>query len=373
MSIIDTTTQERPAGRQIAHRAPSRVETFMARIMTADDRAQIRVCLPQHISFERFERNLMNALMSAPKLLDCNPREVFREVAKIAAVGLLLDPQLGEAYLIASNTGPQARVGYRGLIKLARQSGDVAMIYAHEVYSGDEIECHLGDEKKLTHRPNLFGDRGEIVGYYAVIKYKDGETDFEPMTPAQINAIRDKSDGYKAYKAGKIKDTPWASSYDEMAKKTCIRRLMKRSPQSPDLANALQIEDNADFGRWRELPADDAPGVPASRQSLPERMAALSEGHPEDPPHDPETGEILSDEELAERAKENAQEPDQEDALRRAAADREELETMAREMALSGRRIFDEWYTGLTPEQHQILAPHMKNLMDAANKAGRKA
>jgi recombination protein RecT len=223
--------------------------------MTPEDRAQIKAALPVHISFERFERNLSNALMNEPRLLDCNPREVFREVAKIAAIGLLIDAQLGEAYLISSSKGPQARVGYRGLIKLARQSGDVALIYAHEVYSNDEIDCLLGDEKKLTHRPNLFGDRGEIVGYYAVIKFKDGDTDFEPMTPAQINIIRDKSDGYKAFKAGKIKDTPWASSYDEMAKKTCIRRLMKRSPQSPELATALSLEDRAEF---TDLPSSRA-------------------------------------------------------------------------------------------------------------------
>jgi phage RecT family recombinase len=228
------------------HRAPSRVEIFMAKVITPEDRASLKAALPEHIPFDRFERNLSNALMNEPKLLACNPREVFREVAKIAALGLLIDAQLGEAYLIAGRKGPQARIGYRGLIKLARQSGDVSMIYAHEVYEHDEIDCVLGDEKKLHHKPKLFGKRGEIVGYYAVIKFKSGETDFEPMTPEQINEIRDRSDGYKAFKAGSIKDTPWVSSYDEMAKKTCIRRLAKRCPLSPDLAQALSIEDRAE-------------------------------------------------------------------------------------------------------------------------------
>jgi len=250
---------------QPQQRAPSKVEVFLSRVLTTEDRAQLKAALPKHIPFERFERNLSNALMNEPRLLECNPREVFREVAKIAAIGLLIDSQLGEAYLIASSKGPQARIGYRGLVKLARQSGEVAMVYAHEVYSNDEIECLLGDEKKLTHKPVLFGDRGEVIGYYAVIKYKDGETDFEPMTPEQINTIRDKSDGYKAYKAGKIKDTPWASSYGEMAKKTCIRRLMKRSPQSPDLAAAINIEDTAEHSYLPERDVSEIASVSRPR------------------------------------------------------------------------------------------------------------
>jgi recombination protein RecT len=271
-------------------RAPSRVEVFMSKVLTEDDRRAIAASLPSHVPMGRFERNLANALMNEPRLLDCNPREVFREVAKIAALGLLIDAQLGEAYLIASRTGPQARIGYRGLLKLARQSGEVAMIYAHDVREHDKIECRLGDDKKLTHEPRLFGDRGIVIGYYAVVKYKDGDTDFEPMTPEEIDVIRGKSDGYRAYTAGKIKDTPWASSYDEMAKKTCIRRLMKRVPQSPEMAEALRLEDRAEFD---EIAAGRAalPVHPAAPASLAGRLDALA-----GVAADPETGEVLEEE-----------------------------------------------------------------------------
>jgi recombination protein RecT len=362
-------------------RAPSRVEVFMSRVLAPEDRAAIQAALPAHIPMARFERNLSNALMNEPRLLECNPREVFREVAKIAALGLLIDSQLGEAYLIASRTGPQARVGYRGLIKLARQSGDVSMLYAHEVYSNDEIECLLGDEKKLRHKPNLFGDRGDIIGYYAVVKFKDGDTDFEPMTPQQVDKIRDKSDGYKAFKAGKIKDTPWASSYDEMAKKTCIRRLAKRIPQSPDLASALAIEDKAEF---LELQAT-GPAISGPRPStLSDRLDALA--GPNEPAHDPETGEITHDDsetdagagnpapqaagaeagEAKDAESASAAEPDD------AADDRTEDERLldaARGKSLAGTQGFNNWFNRLRPEQIDALNPHMKGLMAAAKQA----
>src|SRR5690606_10624394 len=134
----------------------------------------------------------------------------------------------------------------RGLIKLGRQSGEISMIYAHEVHANDVLDVDQGAEKKLVHKPNLFGDRGPLVGYYAVVKYKDGDFDFEPLTIAQAHKIRDRSDGWKAFQAGKIKSTPWATDEEEMAKKTAIRRLTKRVPQSPELAEAIRIEDAAE-------------------------------------------------------------------------------------------------------------------------------
>ena len=264
-------------------RKPSKVELFMGQVLPAEDRAALKSALPSHVPFDRFERNLANALMNEPKLLECNPREVFREVAKIASLGLVIDAQLGECYLIVGygkdGPKPQIRVGYRGLIKLARQSGEVAAIYAHEVCEADYIECELGTDKRLVHRPDLFGERGAVRGYYAVIKYKDGDTDFEPMSIQQIHAIRDKSDGYKAFKAGKIKDTPWNSGEGEMSKKTTIRRLMKRSPMSPDLAKAVRIEDEAEFPHEISAIAVDAP-------------AALTPPRPPKPPSAPKPVDV---------------------------------------------------------------------------------
>lgn len=208
--------------------------------------------LPRHVSPERFERNLANALMQNPDLLKFDPRLTFREVSKAAALGLLLDPQLGEAYLIlgwnekAGRQEPQLRVGYRGLIKLARQSGEVKGLYAHEVHANDEFICILGDKKSLHHKPDVFGDRGPVVGYYAVALFKDGLSDFEPMSVPQVHGVRNRSNGWKAFTAGKIKSTPWSTDEVEMGKKSAIRRLQKRLPQSPELAEAIRIEDEAE-------------------------------------------------------------------------------------------------------------------------------
>lgn len=276
------------------------VDTFRQEILPPEKKSELFSSLPSHVRPERFERNLVNALMQNPDLMLCDPRLVFREVSKAAALGLYLDPQLGEAYLIVGWNGkakrkePQLRIGYRGLIKLGRQSGEISMIYAHEVHKNDVFECNLGDHKSLTHKPDVFGDRGDIVGYYAVVKYSDGESDFEPLTVAQAHAIRDRSDGWKAYKDGKIKSTPWSTDEVEMSKKTVIRRLTKRIPQSPELAEAINIEDAAEHSELR--PGAIMPPAPPPAPPVAGQIAApnADEAMPMDGEIiDQETGEVI--------------------------------------------------------------------------------
>jgi phage RecT family recombinase len=228
------------------------VELYAAQVIGDEaSAAELFRVLPDHIPPERFRRNLLNLLMQKPELLKYEPRLVYREVSKAAALGLLLDPQLGEAYILPAWNGrtkreePELRAGYRGIIKLARQSGEVANVYAHEVHEHDFIDCDLGVDKRLVHKPNLFGERGQVIGYYAVVKYRDGSSDFEPMTLQQVHIIRDRSDSWCAFKAGKLASTPWATDEEEMGKKTAIKRLLKRVAQSPDLASALGFDDDA--------------------------------------------------------------------------------------------------------------------------------
>lgn len=270
-------------------RQPTKLERFMGDVLPADQRDSFYAVLPRHISPDRFERALANVLMNVPEMMAADPRLIFREISKVVSLGLMLDPQLGEAYLIMGwnaktrQKEPQVRVGYKGLIKLAKQSGEILNIYAREVHEKDEIECVQGDENRLIHKPRLFTDRGPVVGYYAVVKYKSGEIDFEPMSLAQINEIRDRSDGYKAFADGKIKSTPWSTDHGEMAKKTVLRRLSKRVSQSPELNDAISIEDRAEFSAFDRGPAQVPPPAAPRRQVAQQPAAQVIEHQPADP------------------------------------------------------------------------------------------
>lgn len=287
----------------VATRERRTVDQVVAEILPPEKRESIFRGMPSHIKPAVFERNLHNCLMINPALMGYHPSLIYREVSKAAALGLLLDPALGEAYIIEAynsrtkNKEPQLRIGYRGMMKLAKQTGSVEKIYCREVCKNDTFIPEMGTEEKLVHRPMLFGDRGPIIGYYAVIKFKDGGFDFEPMSIDQIHGIRDRSDGWKAFKAGKISSTPWSTDEDEMAKKTTIRRLVKRQSLSSEMAEAIEIEDRAEFSELRTImPPPPPPEEPQLQQS--QTVAAISEGGtvpPDNSPSDPITEVDVTD------------------------------------------------------------------------------
>lgn len=197
--------------------------------------------LPQHVPIEKFSSNLIAAAIMTPKLLECDRASLFRSAMVSAQLGLMVDPVLGHAYLIPYGNVVQCIPGYKGLIHLARQSGEIASLYAHEVYEHDTFDMELGTNKHITHKPLLKGDRGALMGVYAAWSYSKAidqagklAMDFEYMTVDDVNAIRDRS---KAAKSG-----PWVTDYVQMARKTVIRRASKYLPLSVQRAAVL---DNA--------------------------------------------------------------------------------------------------------------------------------
>jgi recombination protein RecT len=241
----------------------SQVELYVSEVLPED--SPVLRALPAGIDPKRFKNSLQIAVMVNPQLLKCDPRLTFREVARVANYGLSLDPSMGEAWLIlrrSSKTGrdePQAQLGYRGKLKLARQSGEVARIAAYPVSE----KCAADGRFKVTLReifyePDVFNDETPPAGYFAYVLYKDGTEDYEIMSIREIHKIRDRSDGYKAFKKGSIKSTPWSDYEGEMAKKTVLSRLMKRVPMSADLVEFLRKDEMADYAGV----IDDTPPAP---------------------------------------------------------------------------------------------------------------
>lgn len=263
MSVTDQGGQRPPEN--LPATIAGKAEAYAAGVLNTKNLDRLAKAMPSHVDPERFKRNLVMALVGHPKLLECNPADVYHEVGRAGSLGFNIDPVLGEAYLITGydkargGSIPQLRIGWKGFAKLARQSGQIrGTPYAHEVCAKDVFRVFLGTDKRIEHTlPEGEWDRGDVVGYYAVMTYVDGTSDFEVMSHPAIQKIRNRSEGYKAFKAGKISSTPWESDYDEMAKKTVMRRLTKRGPLSPEMADAMRIDDE-DFGASLQL-GDDAP------------------------------------------------------------------------------------------------------------------
>ena len=216
-------------------------------------KAQLSAALPRHISPDRMIRLATTEFAKNPTLQKCTPVSVFGAIIQASQLGLEVGV-LGQAYMVPyrnNKTGTmeaQFIPGYKGLIALARRSGEVSSIETHIVYEHDEFELELGIDSKLKHKPYLEGERGAPRLVYGVAKFKDGGHHLEWMSMAEVNKIRARS---KASSNG-----PWVTDYEQMVRKTVIRRMANYLPMSIELNLALQVSDAADEGKRATIEGD---------------------------------------------------------------------------------------------------------------------
>lgn len=247
---------------------------------------KIADALPAHIKVDQFNRVAMLAINNNPELVSVDRTSLFNACMRCAADGLLPDGR--EAALVTFSGKAQYMPMVFGIIKKLRQSGEIASITARLVYKNEmdsgRFDFTIGDgEERLTHHPLLMGERGEVVLVYATAKFKDGTVQNEVMTRADIEKVRNVS---RAKNSG-----PWVQWWDEMARKTVIRRLSKYLPLSAEdnrLRNLLSPE--AETTEFEELKQD------AITSTAPQSLAAaamLSGPVDETEAIDADTGEVI--------------------------------------------------------------------------------
>lgn len=198
---------------------------------------EIKKALPSVITPERFTRMVLSALSTTPKLGACTPKSFLGAMMAAAQLGLEPNTPLGQAYLIPyKNKGVdevQFQLGYKGLIDLAYRSGEVSLVQAHIVYENDHFECEFGLEPKLVHKP-ADSNRGNAVKVYAMFKTKNDGYGFEVMS---MDDVRRHAEKYsKAYASGY---SPWQTNFEEMAKKTVLKRVLKYAPLKSDFVRGV--------------------------------------------------------------------------------------------------------------------------------------
>lgn len=203
---------------------------------------RLTAVIPKHLSAERLIRVTLACIARNPALQRCKPMSLLNALMQAAQLGLEPTGVLGSAYLVPFKEDVQLIVGYRGLIDLARRSGQIESIEAHVVHEHDRFLCQYGLEPRLEHEPCWNGDPGPPLAVYAVAKLKDGGRQVEVMTMANIEHVR---------RSSKVErpDSPWRNHWDEMARKSVVRRLCKYLPLSPEMADAIEIDDEVESER----------------------------------------------------------------------------------------------------------------------------
>lgn len=204
------------------------------------NKAEMARALPRHMDVDRLTRIALTTIRTTPKLLECKPASLVAACMQAAQLGL--EPGLiGQCYLIPFGQECTFIIGYRGMIDLARRSGNVQTITAHEVYENDLFELEYGLDEHLKHIPwhvrddEEFAEPGRFRGAYMVAKFHDGGWFCHYMPAAEIDAHRRRS---KASSNG-----PWVTDYVEMAKKTVVRAAWKWLPISVEDMRRVEAAD----------------------------------------------------------------------------------------------------------------------------------
>lgn len=223
---------------------------------------EIAKMLPKHLNAERLLKVAQIAATTTPGLIECDVASLVGAIGQCAQMGLEPNTVLGHAYLVPFNTkrkdatgrerwvkSVQVIIGYKGLIDLARRSGQIISIAAHEVCENDHFELVYGLNERLEHKPALT-DRGAVIGYYAVAKLVGGGHAFEFMSQTQIDQIKVATQSKGAY-------GPWKDHPIEMGRKTVIRRLAKYLPLSIEFQTAVALDALAEAGKDQNLETID--------------------------------------------------------------------------------------------------------------------
>ena len=198
---------------------------------------EIKKALPSVITPERFTRMVLSAISTNPKLGSCTPSSFLGAMMSAAQLGLEPNTPLGHAYILPyQNKGTleaQFQLGYKGLIDLAYRSGEVELVQAHIVYENDTFECEFGLEAKLKHVP-AESNRGNAVKVYAMFKTKSGGYGFDVMS---MDDVREHAKKYS--KSFGSNFSPWSTNFEEMAKKTVLKRCLKYAPLKSDFVKGV--------------------------------------------------------------------------------------------------------------------------------------
>lgn len=233
-----------PAAQQAPAAAPQKRMTsknpIINMLLSPAFKNQMAMALPKTLTADRLTRIVMTEFRKTPALLRCDQQSLFGAVLQCAALGLEPGSALGHCYLLPYGKTCQLIIGYRGMIDLARRSGQIVSLSAYVVHEADDFHYELGLHPDIRHTPSPSADRGPVIYVYAVAVLKDGGVQFEVMSRAEVESVRSRS---KAGKSG-----PWVSDWDAMAKKTVIRRLFKYLPVSIEAVRATEIDERTDRG-----------------------------------------------------------------------------------------------------------------------------
>lgn len=207
---------------------------------------EFQLAMPRGAEATQLIRDALTAVRMTKNLDKCEASSVLGALMTCAQLGLR-PGVLGHAWVLPfwdnKNKGYKAQlvIGYQGYVELAHRSPKVASLIARTAYEGDVFDVDYGIADTIVHKPNLFGERGKPVAYYAIVKYVSGGYAFFVMSHADMVKYGQENATAKT-REGKVFG-PWVDNFEGMAQKTTVRQLAKWMPKSTELAAAMAADE----------------------------------------------------------------------------------------------------------------------------------
>lgn len=198
-------------------------------IQSGNFKNQIKNALPHGgLTTERYISACLTALAVTPKLMQCSTSSVLKAFMESARFGLEPNSPLAEAHLVPYGNKVEFLIAYRGMMKLAWNTGVVKSLDFDKVCENDHFVYKKGREITFEHTPNLLGDRGQVFAYYAVAELVNDGFALQVMSKDEIV-----KHGKHYSRSFTSKSSPWQTDFDAMAFKTVIRQLCdKKLPKA---------------------------------------------------------------------------------------------------------------------------------------------
>lgn len=204
---------------------------------------------------DNFLAGLSNAVAQYPDLANTNLTDLITVAQKVATLNLSLVSELGQAYIIPYNNHgtvrAQLQLGYRGIIQLVQNTGNIGRLGGSPVYVGNKPHYNFvfGDFTMENEDFNPYTSEDEndkkVAGYVAYYYLKNGDRVVNYWPIEQVEAHAKKFS--KSYKGKGTKGyTPWYNNFDAMAIKTVMKDLLKFAPKSSESEVLIEQDNRAE-------------------------------------------------------------------------------------------------------------------------------
>ncbi len=233
------------------------------------------------LNFQKEASFALQMFESNTYLQKMSPESIRNAIVNVSLTGITLNPAMKMAYLVPRKGKCVLDISYVGLIKILTDTGSVKNIESRIVYSNEPFEIEQGSSPYVKHGIAPTKDKGHIIGVYSAATLNDGSKSVEWMYKEDIDSIMQRSEAVKADKM-----SPWKTDYDQMARKTVVKRHYKFLPKSERgllAANAIDIDhenNGIDFkaeAKKAERKSMSIDTVPSGDESIKEQLSALRE------------------------------------------------------------------------------------------------